>query len=151
MIPRTIVIAAEWIPVPFTDTGNWREQVQELLRKFPFRHVMMPIRHFNKGLVGYINQELRRQDGIEKKDLRASPDKRHTQFLFWLSELRIRLVSMKIQVWSLALLFGLRIQSYHKLQHWLQMWLRSGVAITVASGSYSCNLTPSPGTSICLR
>ena len=37
-------------------------------------------------------------------------------FLFWLSELRTWLVSMRMQVWSLALLSGLRIPHCLELQ-----------------------------------
>ena len=50
--------------------------------------------------------------------------------LLWLNRLRIRLVSMRIQVQSLALLSGLRIRHYH---------------------CYGSGLTPGPGTSECCR
>ena len=53
-------------------------------------------------------------------------------FLLWLSRLRTQLVSMRIRIPSLASLRGLRIQCCHKLQHRLQMWLRSYVAVAVA-------------------
>ena len=59
---------------------------------------------------------------------------------------------MKMWVQSLAWLNGLRIQRCRKLQCRLQMWLRSGVAVAVASpGSCSSDLTPSLGTSIRCR
>ena len=51
---------------------------------------------------------------------------------------RIRLVTMRTQVRSLALLSGLGIQCCHEL---LQTWLRSHVAVA--------DSTPSLGTSIC--
>ena len=58
----------------------------------------------------------------------------------------IWLASMRTQVWSLALLSGLRIQHCHKLQ------LGSCIAVAVAwTRSYSSDLTPILGTSMCLR
>ena len=57
---------------------------------------------------------------------------------------------MRMQVRSLALLSGLRIQHCHKLQHRLQMWLGSSVAVAVAvASSCSSHWTPSLETSIC--
>ena len=59
---------------------------------------------------------------------------------------------MRIQVQSLALLSGIRIQRYHKLQCGSQVQLRSGMVMAVAqAGNYSSDLTPSLGTSICYR
>ena len=57
------------------------------------------------------------------------------EFPLWLSRLRTRLVSMRVQVQSLALPSGLRIQHCHEL--WCrsqtllssQTLLRSGVAV----------------------
>ena len=64
----------------------------------------------------------------------------------WLIRLGNRIVSMRMQVQSLASLSGLRIW----LQRRLQMWLRSGIAMAVAYvSSRSSDLTPSLGTSIC--
>ena len=64
----------------------------------------------------------------------------------------IQLVSMRMQVRSLALLSGLRIQRCLELWCKSQMWLRSGVAVLVAvAGRCSSHLTPSLGTSICLK
>ena len=49
-----------------------------------------------------------------------------------------------------APLNGLRIQHCSELWHMLWMWLRSGVAVAVASAGSCCsNQTPSLGTSIC--
>ena len=59
------------------------------------------------------------------------------ELLLWLSRLRTRLVSMRIQVQFLASLSGLRIWHYHEL------WLGSHIAVAVAS-SCSSNSTPSP-------
>lgn len=59
---------------------------------------------------------------------------------------------MRTQVQSLALLGRLKIQLCHELWCRLQVWLRSHVAMAVGKASgYSCNLTLSLGTSICLR
>ena len=68
-------------------------------------------------------------------------------FPLWLSGLRAWLVSMRMQVWSLALLRGLRVEHCSELQHTSQMWLRSSVALAVVQ-AYSCrsNSTPSLGT-----
>ena len=44
---------------------------------------------------------------------------------------QIRLGTMRLQVPSLALLSGLRIQHCRDLQWRLQMWLRSGIAVAV--------------------
>ena len=64
----------------------------------------------------------------------------------------IWLVSMRMQVQSLASLSGLRIWCCCELWCRSQMWLRSGVAVAVVkAGSCSSNSTPSPGTSICQR
>ena len=57
--------------------------------------------------------------------------------------------SLRMQVWSSALLSGLRIQHSHKLWCRSQIWLRSHIA--VQAGSCSSNSTPSQGTSICRR
>ena len=55
----------------------------------------------------------------------------------------IQLGTMRLWVGSLALLSGLRS---------LQAWLGSHVAVTlVYTGSYSSDLTPSLGTSICYK
>ena len=71
------------------------------------------------------------------------------EFLLWLSRL-IWLVCMKILVWSLALLSGLRIWHCHKLRHRSQMRLRSGFAVAVVwADSHSSDSTPSLGASIC--
>ena len=59
-----------------------------------------------------------------------------------------RLVSMRMRVQSLALLSGLGIWHCHELWYTSQMWLGSGMAVTVA-GSCSDDSTPSLGTSIC--
>ena len=65
---------------------------------------------------------------------------------------RIWLVSMRVQVWSLGSLSGLRIWHCHKL--WCRSQTRLGSGITVAveyAGGCTSDVTPSPGTSICLR
>ena len=59
---------------------------------------------------------------------------------------------MRMPVWSLALISGLRI--WHCWELWCrsQTQLRSRIAVAVAAavaGGYSSNLTPSLGTSIC--
>ena len=47
---------------------------------------------------------------------------------------------------------GLRIQCCHELRCRLQTWFRSYVAVAIAqASSYSSDLTPSLGTSICHR
>ena len=52
---------------------------------------------------------------------------------------------MRMWVWSLALLSGSRIWRWCKLQHRLQMRLRSSVAVAVVqAGSCSSDLTPRP-------
>ena len=48
----------------------------------------------------------------------------------WLS--RVRLVSMRMRVQSLATLSGLMIWCFHERRHRSQMWLRSQVAVAVA-------------------
>ena len=60
---------------------------------------------------------------------------------------QIQLVTMRSQVQSLASLSGLRI--WHCCELWcrLQMQLRSGMAVALAS-SYSSDSTPSPETSV---
>ena len=56
------------------------------------------------------------------------------------------LVSIRTQVWPLALLSGSRVQHYHELWCGLQTQLGSGVAV---AGHYSSNSTPSLGISKC--
>ena len=73
-----------------------------------------------------------------------------TEFLLWLRGLRIQLVPMRMWVRSLASLSGLRIPHCSKLQHRLQVCLRSGVAVAVVqASSCSSDSTPSLETSIC--
>ena len=63
-----------------------------------------------------------------------------------------QVVSMRMQVQSMALLIGLRIWHCHKLWCRLQMRLGSCIAVAVAqASSCSSNSTPSLGTSICHR
>ena len=58
--------------------------------------------------------------------------------------------TMRLQVRSLASLSGLRMQHCGELWCRSQTWLGSGVAVAVAqAGSYSSDLTPHLGTSIC--
>ena len=65
---------------------------------------------------------------------------------------RIWLVSMRMRVWFLASLSGLRIWHCHELFCRSQTQLRSGVAVAmVYTGSCSSVLTPSLGTSTCHR
>ena len=59
-----------------------------------------------------------------------------------------QLVSVRLQVQSLASISGLRLQCCHKLWYRSQMWLGSHGAVEQA-GSYSSDLIPSLGTSIC--
>ena len=57
---------------------------------------------------------------------------------------------MRLWVWFLAFLSGLRIRCCHELWCRLQTWLGSGIAVAVAvAGGYSSDLTPSLGISIC--
>ena len=60
---------------------------------------------------------------------------------------RIWLVSMRMQVQTLASLSGLRIWHCCDLRYRLQTWLRSGTAMLASS--CSSDSTPSLGTSIC--
>ena len=55
-----------------------------------------------------------------------------------------QLLSMRMWVWSLALLRGLKTQHCHELLCRLQIHLGSGIAVTVA-GSLSSDSTPSLG------
>ena len=60
--------------------------------------------------------------------------------------------TMRIQIRSLALLIGLRIQHCCELQYRRQTQLGSHIAVAVAvAGSCGSNWTPSLGTSICCR
>ena len=62
----------------------------------------------------------------------------------WLSRLWAWLVSMRMWVWSLASLSGLRIQHCHELWCRLQMQLRSYVTLSGAeAGNCSSDSTPS--------
>ena len=59
---------------------------------------------------------------------------------------------MRMQLRSLALLSGLRIQRCHELQCRSKMWLGSGIVVAmVQAGTCSSDSTPLPGTSICCR
>ena len=63
----------------------------------------------------------------------------------------IQLGTMRLWVRSLALPGGLRIWHCCELWRRSQMWLRSGITVTVAvASSNSSDRTPSLGTSICL-
>ena len=53
------------------------------------------------------------------------------EFPLWLSGLKTQLVPMRMQVQSLALICGLRIQHCCKLQCRLKMRLGSGMAVVV--------------------
>ena len=82
----------------------------------------------------------------------SSTKEARREFPWWLSGLRTRLVSMRMEVQSLASLSVLRIQRCHKRQcmsrcsldlAWLWLWCMP------AAGS--SNVTPSLRTSICCR
>ena len=63
---------------------------------------------------------------------------------------RIWLGTMRLRVWSLGSLSGLRIQHYCELWCGLKTGLGTGVAVSVAwAWSYSSNSNPSLRTSIC--
>ena len=63
---------------------------------------------------------------------------------------QIQLVSMRMQVQSLASLSRLRIWRCLELQCRSQMWLGSSVAVAMVEvGSCSSDSTPSLGTSVC--
>ena len=63
---------------------------------------------------------------------------------------QIWLGTMRLQVQSMALLGGLRIQRCHELWCRWQVWLRFHVAVAVAqAGSCSSNSTPGLGASTC--
>ena len=63
---------------------------------------------------------------------------------------RIPLGTMRTRVRSLASLRGLRIQHCPELWCRSKIWLGSCVAVAVVqAGSYSFNLTPGLGTSVC--
>ena len=70
-----------------------------------------------------------------------------SEFQLWFSGLRTQLVSMRMWVWSLALMRGLRIWHCLKPQHSSQMRLRSGAAVAVVETG-SSDSTPSLGTSM---
>ena len=75
-----------------------------------------------------------------------------TEFLLWLSRLRTRLVSTRMQIRFLASLTGLRIWCCCELWCRSQTQLESGIALAVVlSGSHSSKLAPTLGTSICHR
>ena len=61
-----------------------------------------------------------------------------------------QLVSMRMWVWSLPSLSGLRIHGVAMSQCRLQIWLESHVVVAVA-GSYSSSWTPSLETPTCCR
>ena len=66
--------------------------------------------------------------------------------------LQIQLVSMEVAGLIPSLLSGLKIWHCHELWCRLQLRLRSCIAVAVVqAGSYSSDLTPSLGTSICCR
>ena len=71
-------------------------------------------------------------------------------FLLWLRGLWTRLVSMRMQIRSLALLSGLRIQHYHELWCRSRPQLRARIAVAVVQAdSCSSYSIPNLGTSTC--
>ena len=69
------------------------------------------------------------------------------EFLLWLTGLRTQLISMRMQVLSLALLSRLRIQSCHKVRHRPQTWL--GSYFDSGVGQWLQLWTSSLGNSMC--
>ena len=63
-------------------------------------------------------------------------------------QVKNQIVSVRMQVQSLASLSGLRIWHCSKLLQRSQMWLGSGIAV---AGSCSSDSTPSWGASVCYR
>ena len=69
--------------------------------------------------------------------------------LLWLSNEQTRIGSMRMQVWPMASLKGLRIQSCHELRCRLQTPSRSHLAVAVMwASSYSSSSTPGLVTSV---
>ena len=56
-----------------------------------------------------------------------------SEFPLWLSGLRTHVVYVRLWVWLLASLSGLRIQHCHRLHHRLQKWHESRVAVALVS------------------
>ena len=68
----------------------------------------------------------------------------------WLSGLQSWLASVRMQIWSLSSLSGLKIWCCRELQCSLQTWLWSCVAMAVVqAGIYSSDATHSLQTSLC--
>ena len=67
------------------------------------------------------------------------------EFPLWLSRLRTYLVSMRMQVGSLASLSGLRIWHCRELQCRLQTQLGSGVVVAVCRLAVAVQIPPLPG------
>ena len=71
------------------------------------------------------------------------------EFPLWFSGLQTQLVSMRLQVWSLASLTRWRIWHCSELWCRMQMWLGSFVAVAMVQASNcSSNSTPGLGTSM---
>ena len=68
----------------------------------------------------------------------------------WLGGWGLNIVSMRMKVWFLAMLSGLRIWHFPNMWCRSQMQLRSSVAVAVVHAyDYSTNLAPCLGTFIC--
>ena len=129
----------------------------------------MPKHPSSRGALGWlpVSQPWKRpQNLLPKLGLSPLMLNRNTETEFWVKKFWVLLcqakeatagefrhgsvvtVSMRIQVWSLALLSGLRIQwGCHELW-WTQLGSCIAVAVVLAS-SCSSDLTPSLGPSIC--
>ena len=62
----------------------------------------------------------------------CSLEKENGEFPLWFSGLRTQLVSMRMWIRSLAMLYVLRIWCCQELWYKLQIWLGSGIAVAVA-------------------
>ena len=74
------------------------------------------------------------------------------EFPLWFGRLWTLLVSMRLHIWSLSLLSGLRI--WRCCEPWCRLQTRLGSCVAVAvvkASSCSSDSTPSLGTSICCR
>ena len=72
-----------------------------------------------------MSQIFKEETKTQKQKGRKDPE----ELLLWLSRVQTQIVYMRIQ--SLASLGRFRIQHCHKLQHRSQIWLRSGIAMTM--------------------
>ena len=119
-------------------------------RKICHSSIFMKLKCWKVKVEGERKRETREKEVKDRKALRGKERLSSFPSTLMAQWIWMWLVTMRMWVWFLAFLGGIRIWYCCELWCGLQMWLGSDFAVVVAQASgYSSDLTPSLETSLC--